>query len=172
MKTRASTPQDLSAVEALLCRSYPAMMAEAYEERLLALALPFMMRANPDLLASGTFHVVEEDGRILGCGGWTFGAPGSGETIEGLAHLRHFAVDPACARQGIGRALFAECARAAAGQGALRFQAFSGLNAEPFYARMGLKRLEIVSIPMAPGVAFPVALMEGRIDRSVSAWNC
>lgn len=163
MKIRISTAQDSPEVEALLGRSYPALMAGAYEDRVLALALPFMIRAKPDLLTSGTFYVAEDAGGIAGCGGWTFGEPGSGKITQGLAHLRHFAVDPARARQGIGRRLFAQCARTAAQKGADRFQAFAGLNAQSFYESMGLTRTEVIQLPMGPNVAFPAALMAGAI---------
>lgn len=166
MKIRPSTPEDVSVVEALLGRSYPAMMAAAYEEDILARAMPRMTTANPELLASGTFYVAEDaGGEIVGCGGWTFDEPGSGKLVDGLAHLRHFAVDPSRARGGIGRLIFAECARVAADRRARRFQAFSGLNAEPFYASMGLKRHDVVYIPMGDGVVFPVVLMEGTIGK-------
>lgn len=163
MKIRPSTPEDFSAVETLLGRSYPALMADAYEPAVLSWALPLMIKADPDLLASGTFYLAEDAGEIVGCGGWTFGAPGSGRLTDGLAHLRHFAVDPSRARSGIGRRLFAECARVAAGRQARRFQAFSGLNAERFYAEMGLERLDLVHIPMGEDVLFPAVLMEGAI---------
>lgn len=160
---RTATPEDAPAVEALLGRSYPALMAGAYAAGVLAQALPLMVRANPALLASGTFYLVETAGRAIGCGGWTAGAPGSGAVEAGLAHLRHFAVDPAHVRQGIGRRIYDACAGAAAGQGALRFQAYVALNAETFYAGMGLKALEVLSLPMGPGIAFPAVLMEGPV---------
>ncbi|WP_430440341.1 GNAT family N-acetyltransferase [Shinella sp.] len=163
MKIRQTTAQDVPRIDALLHRSYPVMMATAYDKHALSVALPLMTKAKPDLLASGTFYPVEEAGDVLGCGGWTFGEPGSGRTSEGLAHLRHFAVDPAHTRQGVGRLIFKECTHTASRQGALRFQAFSSLNAESFYAGMGLKRLDIVRIPMREDVTFPVALMEGPV---------
>lgn len=163
MKIRQTTAQDAPRIDALLGRSYPVMMATAYDEHTLSVALPLMTTAKPDLLASGTFYLVEEAGDVLGCGGWTFGEPGSGRTSEGLAHLRHFAVDPTHARRGVGRLIFEECTRTASRQGAIRFQAFSSLNAESFYAGMGLKRLDIVRIPMREDVAFPVVLMEGPV---------
>lgn len=138
-------------------------MAAAYDADVLAAALPFMTKAQLDLLTSGTFYVAEEADRIIGCGGWTLGAPGSGQISEGLAHLRHFAVDPERARTGVGRLIFEECTRAAPQAGAFRFQAFSSLNAETFYARMGLQRLDIITVPTREDVALPVVLMEGPV---------
>lgn len=163
MEIRATTVADTSGVEALLCRSYPALMADAYEAGVLAQALPMMTRANPSLLASGTYYLVEIDGLVVGCGGWTFGEPGSGRTEPGLAHLRHFAVCPDRGRRGIGRTLYEKCLATAVQAGVARFQAFSSRNAEAFYAGMGLKRRGEIRIPMGPALSFPAVLMEGPL---------
>lgn len=65
-----------------------------------------MAKANPVLLASWTYYVAEQrSGELVGCGGWAIPSPGSGEIVEGEAHLRHFAVRPEWARRGIGSAL-------------------------------------------------------------------
>ena len=138
-------------------------MSQAYSSEVLAIALPAMTRANPNLVNSGTFYVVEILGTIAGCGGWSFEAPGSGITTSGLAHIRHFAVDPQHVGNGIGRAIFEYSSKCAANLGANSFQALSSLNAEPFYARMGLKRLELISIPIGSTAKFPVVLMEGLL---------
>lgn len=164
MHIRPSTLADAPGVTTLLGRSYPAMMAVAYEPQVLAGVLPLITRANPDLLACGTFYVAEEGGIIVGCGGWTFAEPGTGKTAFGLAHIRHFAVDPDQARRGIGRAIFEACARTAAAEGAERFQALSALNAQSFYETMGLKRIEDVRVPMGSDIVFPAALMEGAVE--------
>ena len=163
MEIRQSNAGDGPQVEALLGRSYPVTMALAYDESILSAALPLMTKAQPGLLTSGTFFVVEDAGLVVGCGGWTFAEPGSGRISEGLAHLRHFAADPARSRQGIGRLIFDECKRTAAQRGASRFQVFSSLNAESFYGAMGLTRIDVVKVPMREDLAFPVVLMEGPI---------
>lgn len=166
MLVRVADSSDTRGIEVLLGRSYPVLMRQAYLSDVLALALPSMARAKPELLASGSFYVAEKAGGIVGCGGWTFAAPGSGDIIDGLVHARQFAVDPDCAGTGVGRAIFDRSAKDAVAAGASRIQAFSSLNAEPFYARMGLKRLGLVHVPMGEGVSFPVVLMEGQLSAS------
>ena len=50
-----------------------------------------MTRANPGLLASGTYYVAESrDSLIVGCGGWTRESPVDGGIEPGLGHIRHF----------------------------------------------------------------------------------
>ncbi|MER8428326.1 GNAT family N-acetyltransferase [Mesorhizobium sp. M0142] len=139
-------------------------MAAAYSQEVLAGSLPAMTKANPELLTSGTYYVAEEWGRILGCGGWTLERPGTEEITPDVAHLRHFATDPAVVKKGTGRAIFRECAQAAAKAGAKMFQAYSSLNAEPFYESFGLTRIVQIELPMTPSNSFPAVLMEGLIQ--------
>ena len=105
-RIRPVRPDDERQVSALLAAAYPKLMAGAYPEALLAKVLPLMTQANPALLASGTFYLAETgESEVIGCGGWTFEHPGSGERVTGLAHIRHFASHPDRVRQGIGRVI-------------------------------------------------------------------
>ena len=163
MRIRETTHDDAVAVDALCGRSFPALLAAWYEPDVLARALPIMTKPSRDLLASGTYYVAEEAGQIFGCGGWSFGEPRSGKIVDGLAHVRHFAVDPSKVRQSVGRRIFEHCARKALAQGATHFQAFAALNAEQFYTRMGLRRENLIEISMPDDVTIPAILMKGDI---------
>jgi GNAT superfamily N-acetyltransferase len=91
-------------------QTYPVLFSGAYSAEVLVLALPLLTRSNPRLLPSGTFHVAKNDnGEIVGCGGWSFERPGSGEVVAGMGHIRHFATHPDWTRRGIGRALLSRC---------------------------------------------------------------
>lgn len=163
MRLRTAQLRDFDAVSALLKRAYPTLMAASYEADALAKALPAMTNANPALLTSGTYYVVVDEGRVIGCGGWTAEKPGSQEVEPGLAHLRHFATDPDRARQGIGRRIYRQCVTDASRRGLTRFQAFASLNAEPFYQHLGLRRVEVIDIPLGPSIELASVLMEGPI---------
>jgi N-acetylglutamate synthase-like GNAT family acetyltransferase len=107
---RIARPSDSDAVSALLEASYSTLLAARYDHEMLSRALPLMTRANPTLLASGTYYVAESDqGNLVGCGGWTTARPGGGEIIEGEAHIRHFATHPEWVGRGIGTSLLARC---------------------------------------------------------------
>jgi hypothetical protein len=70
-------------------------MVPAYDDAVLAVALPLMTQANPMLLASGSYYLtITEESRTVACGGWTHERPGSGEIVPSLAHIRHFATHP------------------------------------------------------------------------------
>ena len=163
MKIRRTYPEDAPLIDELLERAYPTLMADAYREEVLSVALPFLIKSNMALLKSSTYYVAEDSGRVLGCGGWTLERPGTSEVTPDIAHLRHFATDPACVRQGVGRTIFRECAQAAAQAGATMFQAYSSLNAEPFYQSLGLTRIKLIDLPKHSTVPIPVILMEGPI---------
>ena len=163
MKVRRTYPEDAPLIDELLERAYPTLMADAYRGEVLSVALPSLTKSNAELLNSGTYYVAEQSGHILGCGGWTLEHPSTSEVTSGIAHVRHFATDPAFVRQGVGRMIFHECARAAAQAGAKRFQAYSSLNAEPFYKSLGLTRIKQIDLPKRLTVSIPAILMEGSI---------
>jgi N-acetylglutamate synthase-like GNAT family acetyltransferase len=155
---RLADPRDGEAVSALLAASYQCLMTGYYEPAVLKAALLIITRANPALLASGTyFCAVDGDGRIVGCGGWTRNAPGN-ETSD-CGHLRHFATDPDWLRRGVGRAIAGVCLRAASDAGLTALECFSSLNAEPFYASLGFKRVEARDVVVGGAVSFPSVLM-------------
>jgi hypothetical protein len=87
MRIRIATLSDENSVSELLLASYSELMAREYDARALAAALPRMVRANPHLLASGTFYVVDGPAAsIIGCGGWTLEAPDTKAETDGVAH--------------------------------------------------------------------------------------
>lgn len=161
---RVATLEDEASVSALLKASYTTLMPSHYEASLLEKALPLIARANPDLLASGTYYIVENtDGKPLGCGGWTHERPGTGEIVAGLAHIRHFATHPNFLEKGIGRQLFTACVTDAQKKKARQMMCFSSLNAVSFYAALGFQTIEQVDIAMGPSLVFPSVLMEATL---------
>jgi N-acetylglutamate synthase-like GNAT family acetyltransferase len=162
VRVRVAGPEDGPTVESVLLGSYPALLAPWYAAELLDVVLPMLTRANPALLASGTFHLaVDEDGTAVGCGGWTFEEPGGQRSPAepGLAHIRHFATRADSTRRGVGRALLQRCAEEASAGGVRRLEAMSSLPAEGFYAAFGFKPVERLSIRLRPDVLFPSVRM-------------
>jgi GNAT superfamily N-acetyltransferase len=164
MLLRVATPADSDAVASVLRPSYAELMARAYPPELLARTLPLITRANPGLLASGTYYLVlAEDGRAAGCGGWTPHPPGAREANPRRAHIRHYAVHPDFLRRGVGRLLYARCEADARVRGFAAFEAWASLNGEPFYAALGFRPLGRIETPMPGGILFPAVRMERPI---------
>ena len=157
---RVTTPDDAAAVGALLEASYASAFAGHYEDQVLAAALPLMTRANPRLLASGTYYAADTgDGVLAGCGGWSVDRPGSGEVVDGLAHVRHFGIHPDWMRRGVGRALFARCVDDAGARGVGRFECYSSLVAEEFYRALGFVAVERRDIELRAGIRLAGVVM-------------
>jgi GNAT superfamily N-acetyltransferase len=164
MRVRVASPEDAGAVSAVLRPSYARLMAPAYPPDLLARTLPLITRANPALLASGRYYLVEaETGEPAGCGGWSAHPPGASEPDPRRAHIRHFATHPAWVGRGVGRMLYESCEGDARAAGFTRFEAWASLNGEGFYAALGFCRLEQIETPMPGGIRFPAVRMERAI---------
>jgi GNAT superfamily N-acetyltransferase len=157
LSLRVAQPSDLPAVDRLLARSLPRLLAPDYPPSLMVMAVPRLARARPELLASGRYYLAEDaEGRLLGAGGWSLRR---GFLGIGAAEVRQLATDPAAVRRGIGRALMARILEAAQAAGAHRIDCLATRTAVPFYAAQGFRRLGPVEVPLAPGIGFPVERM-------------
>lgn len=165
LKLRRSDVGDAVAVTALLHESYPRLLAPDYGNDLLATVLPIMCRANPALLTSGTFYVVEDGAaQIVGCGGWTAASPGSGEVRPGEGHIRHFATHPAALRRGVASLIMRRCLSEARQAKIRRLHCNSTRTAELFYRAHGFRTVRDLDIQLTPEISFPGKLMECRLD--------
>jgi GNAT superfamily N-acetyltransferase len=161
MRLRVATLEDADAVSSVLGPSYTRLMAAAYPPDLLARTLPAITRANPALLESGRYYLVEsESGEPAGCGGWSPDPPGRRDDDPERAHIRHFATHPDWTRRGVGRLLYDRCADDARAAGFTLFEAWASLNGESFYAALGFRPLERIETRMPGGVLFPAIRME------------
>jgi GNAT superfamily N-acetyltransferase len=162
---RVAQADDLAAVDALLGRSYPALLKGDYAPSIMVTIVPLIARARPELLASGRYFVVsDQDGRVVGAGGYSLAAPGprggvAGVATAGLAHIRHVATDPQLTRRGVGRLLMEAIFAAAKAEGVRRFECLSTLTAVSFYQAVGFGVDGPVSVPMAQGLQFPAVRM-------------
>jgi GNAT superfamily N-acetyltransferase len=166
LSLRKASLADLSAVDALLSRSYPRLLAADYPPSTLVLAVPRIMRARPELLASGTYFLAESpEGRVLAAGGWTRGGPSPGAALPDTGHVRHVATDPDVLRRGVGRALMLRVMQDARGAGMLWLNCLSTRTAVPFYAALGFRPLHEAEVTLAPGIVFPVLRMMADLRR-------
>ena len=123
------------------------------------------------LIRDGTFFVVEHDGKIVGCGGWSkrktlYGGDrervGEDEQLDpkrDSARIRAFFVHPVWARRGIGRSILTTCERAAFEAGFQKAELVATLAGEPLYASFGYTVAERYEAPMTGGLSLPVVRM-------------
>ena len=163
IRVRSAETGNAAAVHRVLLASYPSLMAHAYENDVLVLALPLMTRPNHKLLGCGTYYIAEADGDIIGCGGWSREEPGSNLVAPGTAHIRHFGVKAEWVRRGVGRALFDRCEADARNLGICLFKCFASLNAVGFYRLLGFEDRGVIDVAMGPDIDLPSVLMERRL---------
>jgi GNAT superfamily N-acetyltransferase len=160
LSLRKAAPTDLAAVDRLLSRSYPKLLAADYPPSIMVLAVPRISRARPELLASGRYFLAEDaEGRLLAAGGWSRGNPSGPQMHEDTGHVRHVATDPGFVRKGVGRALMGRVMQDARAAGMLWLDCLSTRTAVPFYHALGFRPVGPVEVPLAPEVRFPAMRM-------------
>jgi GNAT superfamily N-acetyltransferase len=116
-----------------------------------------IMGLDTQLVEDRTYFVVEADGRIAGCGGWSRRATlyGGDQTAGRSARLlapgsepariRAMYTHPAYARQGIGRLILSLCENAARNESFLKAELMATLSGEPLYRACGYQVIERVT---------------------------
>jgi GNAT superfamily N-acetyltransferase len=116
-----------------------------------------IMGIDTQLIEDGTYFVVEVDGEIAGCGGWSRRAtlyggdqtPGRSDALldpgKEPARTRAMYTHPRHARTGIGRLVLSACERAAKAAGFQGMELMSTLAGEPLYRACGYRAIERVS---------------------------
>jgi GNAT superfamily N-acetyltransferase len=130
-----------------------------------------VMGLDSQLVADGTYFMIEAGGRIAGCGGWSRRATlygGDHSTALRNAALLNPATDaarvramythPDFARQGVGRMILNLCEAAAKAEGFGAVQLMATLSGEPLYRACGYQEVERVSSQTDIG-AVPLILM-------------
>ncbi|HEY7887377.1 MAG TPA: GNAT family N-acetyltransferase [Steroidobacteraceae bacterium] len=162
---REATAADCAQIQELIARSIRALGAGDYSPDQIEGALKGAFGLDSQLISDGTYFVVESDGRLIGCGGWSYrrtlfgGDARSGRDAGTLdpstdaAKIRAFFVDPAAARQGIGSAVLERCESEARRHGFRRAEMMATLPGMRLYEARGYVPGERVEYPVAAGVA-------------------
>jgi len=161
MTIRTTTIADLSAVDALLARSFAVQLKGEYPTSTLVMAAPLISRARPGLLASGTYFAVHDRGRIVGAGGWSWSAPTGVSSLGPIdvAHVRQVITDHRHTRCGVGRMLMARTIANAKGKGVGALDCLSTHSAVPFYKACGFDEVGAIDVHLRPGIVFGAVRM-------------
>ncbi|MES2757728.1 MAG: GNAT family N-acetyltransferase [Pseudomonadota bacterium] len=168
---RPATESDRPALRALIERSAAALSVGFYTPLQTAAITREVFGVDSQLLADGTYYVVETAGDIAACGGWGkrstgFGGDQAKPAQERLldpatepARIRAFFVDPAWARRGLGSLLMMHCAACAGAAGFGTLELVSTLPGVPLYQALGFTEVEPFDLVLARGVRVPVVRM-------------
>lgn len=113
-----------------------------------------IMGLDSQLVADGTYFVVECDGQLAGCGGWSRRAtlyggdqtPGRNaawlDPQRDPAKVRAMYTHPAYTRRGIGRLILSLCESAARREGFSKVELMATKSGEPLYLACGYEPIE------------------------------
>ena len=158
-------------LESLIARSARELSKGDYTPEQVEGALRGAFGVDTQLILDGTYLVADEEGCIVGCGGWSrrqtlFGGdartdrePGELDPRIDAAKIRAFFIDPAHARKGIGRAILDECERAARAYGFRRFEMMATLPGVRLYQVCGYAPQAHVNYPLGPDLSIEFVRM-------------
>ncbi len=117
-----------------------------------------VMGLDTQLVRDGTYFVIEDDGVLAGCGGWSrratlYGGDHSAELREPrlldpateAARVRAMYTHPDFVRRGVGGMIIERAEAAARAEGFTRAELMATLAGEPLYRRCGYEEIERVS---------------------------
>lgn len=115
-----------------------------------------VMGLDRQLVADGTYFMVDADGAVAGCGGWSRRAtlyggdhtPGRNAAVldpaTDAARVRAMYTHPDFARRGVGALILQLCETAAKAEGFKRLELMATLSGRPLYLRAGFEDIEAI----------------------------
>ena len=148
---RIAAADEADAIEEVMRDAYDVLGRRDYDDRQIASALTHVAYLDRALVEDATYFVVEEDGVMVGGGGWSKrrklfnGVTASAADRDYLdplvdpARVRAMFVHPRWERRGIGRMIVAACEDAARAAGFTRVELLATLNRPPALSRLRLR---------------------------------
>lgn len=171
-------PADTPALRELISLSVRGLSVADYSPAQIESALTHVLGVDSQLVADGTYYVIESDARIVAAGGWSArqtlygGDQSKGDadlTIDPAtspARIRAFFVHPDWARRGFARQIYDACAAAARARGFRRFELVATMPGVPLYRALGFVDVEPVDVRLPDGLSLPCIRMERPIAKN------
>ena len=166
---RLARRDDIDALSALLDAAISELQKPFLDENQIASSRTFM-GLDTLLIDDGTYFIVEADGEIAGCGGWSRRAtlyggdrsPGRSAALldptKDAARIRAMYTHPRHTRKGVGRLILSLCEEAARSEGFKSVELMATMSGEPLYRACGYEPGEGV-LDERGGVAVPLLRM-------------
>jgi len=160
---------DLDALRALMDAAISELQKPFLDERQIASSRA-IMGLDTQLIDDGTYFIVEADGELAGCGGWSRRAtlyggdqsPGRSAALldpaRDAARVRAMYTHPQHTRKGAGRLILSLCEEAARSEGFRTVELMATMAGEPLYRACGYEPCERV-VDDRGGVAVPLLRM-------------
>lgn len=149
MIVRKAKLEERDAMWQLIADSARHLSRAYYDDQQIETAIATVFGVDTDLIEDGTYFVVEIDGQLVGCGGWSkrktlFGGDqytsrdtGYLDPTSEPAKIRAFFIHPDHARRGIARTILNQCETEARAQGFRALELMSTMPGIEFYKSCG-----------------------------------
>ena len=176
---RLAVPEDLPALRDLMNAAIGELLKPFLRADEVAASFD-IMGLDSQLVTDGAYFVVEDDGVLAGCGGWSrratlFGGDHSAGRDAALldpavdpARVRAMYTHPDHVRKGVGRLILRTCEAAAAGEGFVRVELAGTMAGEPLYRACGYREIERFTAPTSGGVDVPLVRMGKALPSAVA----
>jgi GNAT superfamily N-acetyltransferase len=135
-----------------------------------------IMGLDTQLIADRTYFLVEEKGRLVGCGGWSRRATLYGgdhstaqrnrallDIARDAARVRAMYTHPDFKRRGVGRIILDLCETAARQAGFRSVELMATLSGEPLYKACGYHEIERITAASSDGINVPGVRMRKKL---------
>jgi GNAT superfamily N-acetyltransferase len=172
MNLRLATLADFDSIEALMKRSMKVLGVGHYSPEQIDACSQFVCIPDKQLIEDQTYYVVEENGVLSGCGGWSFrnklyagpsDTPQKSNRLDPSkdpARIRAMFIDPLYSGKGIGSQILNASEQAARSNGFLHGALGATVSGIAFYLAKGWKETLDEMVPLPNGVAIRVVQME------------
>lgn len=168
---RVATEDDLPQLRALMTRAIERLQDDFLTPEQVR-ASHKVMGLDTQLVADRTYFMIEANGRLAGCGGWSFRAtlyggddsvvarePARLDPATDAAKVRAMYTEPDFARRGVGKLLLRLCEDAARAAGFARVELMGTMAGVPLYRACGYEPVREVTSAPIDGVTVPLLLM-------------
>lgn len=175
VQIRPARADEIPVLKELIARSIRTLGAGDYTPAQIEGALQGAFGVDTQLIRDQTYFVIDIDGVIAGCGGWSyrqtlFGSdqradrdPGELDPKRDAAKIRAFFIDPAYSRRGLGSMLLDHCEQAARERGFTQFELMGTLPGVRLYAARGYIPQPSIRYPVGPGVTIEFVPMRKQV---------
>jgi GNAT superfamily N-acetyltransferase len=166
---RLATRADLPALAVLMNAAIGELQKPFLTEEQIASSRA-IMGLDTQLIDDGTYFIVEQNGVLAGCGGWSRRAtlyggdrsPGRDAALLDPAHdaarVRAMYTHPSFTRRGVGRLILTLCEGAARTEGFTHVELMATMAGEPLYRACGYQAIEDI-VDARGGAGVPLSRM-------------
>ncbi len=169
---RLARLDEADAVDALMKASTGDLFPSFYDAQQTASSVRYIASVDRTLIEDGSYFVVEINGELIACGGWSNRNKlytGSGEAAEDSrllnpltepAHVRAMFTRADWTRRGLGTRILEACEAAARAEGFRRLSLLATLPGVPLYERYGFQEVQHRLVSLPDGITMDSVEME------------